>query len=132
MCPPLKGFLLIVPLKATRDKGRFDFDSAVCSLSSRHVAQHRRGTAEIFLKFGANDFISITKLSPRCPAQIGENICSVLHYGEIDSVVCCTPLRQLCDRISQQNRNRIQKYFSLFIRSPDRFESWKKWRSNIL
>ena len=29
---------------------------------------------------------------------------------------------ELCDRISQRNRNRIQKYFSLFIRGPDGFE----------
>ena len=30
---------------------------------------------------------------------------------------------QLRDRISRQNRNQIQKYFSLFIRGPDGFES---------
>ena len=29
-------------------------------------------------------------------------------------------------RISQRNRNRIRKYFSLFIRGPDGFEWWKK------
>ena len=35
-------------------------------------------------------------------------------------------LFELCDRISWQNRNRIGKYFSLFIRGPGGFESWKK------
>ena len=30
-----------------------------------------------------------------------------------------------------RNRNRIRKYFRLFIRVPDGFESWKKWRSKI-
>ena len=38
----------------------------------------------------------------------------------------------LCDRISWGNWNRIRKYFSLFIRGPDGFESWKKWSSKIL
>ena len=33
MCSPLKGFLLIVPFKATRDSQRFRFDSAVLSLT---------------------------------------------------------------------------------------------------
>ena len=28
--------------------------------------------------------------------------------------------------IRSQNRNQIRKYFSLFIRGPDRFESWEK------
>ena len=34
--------------------------------------------------------------------------------------------KTICDRISRRNRNWIQKYFSLFIRSPDRFQSWEK------
>ena len=33
---------------------------------------------------------------------------------------------ELCDRISRRNQNWIRKYFSLFIRGPDGFESWKK------
>ena len=32
----------------------------------------------------------------------------------------------LSDRISRRNRNRIQKYFRLFIRGPNGVESWKK------
>ena len=47
------------------------------------------------------------------------------------SAVCNTPQRQLCDRKSLRNRNWIRKYLSLFIRGPDGFESWKKWRSKI-
>ena len=49
----------------------------------------------------------------------------------------CTPRRSLYDRISRRNRNRIRKYFSLFIRdqkpkSKNGVESWKKLRSKIL
>ena len=33
---------------------------------------------------------------------------------------------ELCDQISRWNRNWIRKYFSLFIRGLDGFESWKK------
>ena len=38
---------------------------------------------------------------------------------------------KLCNWISRRNRNRIRKYFTLFIRGPDGFESWKKWQSKI-
>ena len=38
-----------------------------------------------------------------------------------ESAVYCTPWRQLCDWISQQNWIIIWKHFSLFIRGP-----WKK------
>ena len=59
------------------------------------------------------------------------------NTAEMISVVCCTPWRsslrcvahpqrQLPDLISRWNQNRIWKYLSLFIRGPDRFESWKK------
>ena len=41
------------------------------------------------------------------------------------SAVCSTPRIPLCDLITLQNRNWIRKYFSLFIRGPDGFESWK-------
>ena len=60
----------------------------------------------------------------------------MLHTVEMISVVFSTPLRysqwcvahctaqkELCDRISQQNQNRLRKYFSLFIRGPYMFES---------
>ena len=48
--------------------------------------------------------------------------CHVHHRVEI---------LELCYRISRQNRNRIRKHFSVFIRGPDGFESWKKWRWKI-
>ena len=41
---------------------------------------------------------------------------------------------ELCDRLSQINRNSIWKYctlFNVFIRGPYGFESWKKWRLKI-
>ena len=38
----------------------------------------------------------------------------------------------LCEQISWRHWNRIQKFFSLFIRGPDGFKSWKKQRSKIL
>ena len=39
--------------------------------------------------------------------------------------------KQLSDQISWRNRNRIRKYFSLFIMGPDGFESWKKRKLKI-
>ena len=49
----------------------------------------------------------------------------MLIYKEkcVDSAVCCTPRRQLCDQISRCNRKRIRKYFSLFVRVSDGFKS---------
>ena len=38
---------------------------------------------------------------------------------------CRVKFYELCDQISRRNRNRIWKYFSLFIWGPDGFESWK-------
>ena len=38
---------------------------------------------------------------------------------------------ELSDRIYRQNKIRIRQSFSLFIRGPDGFESWKHWRSKI-
>ena len=59
-------------------------------------------------------------------------LCGVQHTAEIDSAVCCTLRRQLCDWISWRNWNQIRKYFSLFIRGSDKCKSWKKnWRSKI-
>ena len=45
---------------------------------------------------------------------------------------CDVEFSELCDRISRRNWYRTRKYFSLFIRGPDRFELWKKWRLKIL
>ena len=66
-----------------------------------------------------------------------------LHTTKIVSAVCTEVIssvsnilrRQLCDRISRWKRNWIRKYFSLFIRGPNRFESRKKmevWKVCIL
>ena len=77
MCSPLKGLLLIVPLKATRDKWRF----RVCL----HSVQ----------------FVSAVQY--------------VAHHGDRLRGV----QRQLYERISRRNRNRIRKYLSQFIRGPD-------------
>ena len=63
MCSPLKGFLLIVLLKATRDKCRFRFDSMVCNLSPQ-CAEHRR-----------------------------DDLHGMLHTAEMISTVCGTPWR---------------------------------------
>ena len=46
-------------------------------------------------------------LTPCCRADRGVKFC------------------ELCDWISGRNRNWIRKYLSLFIRGPDKFESWK-------
>ena len=39
---------------------------------------------------------------------------------------CGVKFFELCDQISRRNRNRIRIYFSLFIRGPDGFKSWRK------
>ena len=70
-----------------------------------------------------------------------------MHTAELDSMEWCTPgsLTQQYDahaqwctpqsflkiRISRQNRNRIRKFLTLFIRGPDGFESWKIWKSKL-
>ena len=66
-------------------------------------------------------------LTPRCDAHLVVWLRGMMHTAESDSRVGCTPWRFFFNlNISQRNRNRIRKYFSLFIRGPDRFESWKK------
>ena len=57
MCSPLKGFLLIFPLKARETREDFDFISPVCSLSMR------------------------------CDAHCGDNLSGMMHTTEIISVV---------------------------------------------
>ena len=68
---------------------------------------------------------------PRWDAHRRVWLCGMMHTAESDSVVGCTQPSFLKIWISQRNGNRIWKYFSLFIRGPDGFESWKKWRSKI-
>ena len=45
-------------------------------------------------------------------------LCGVMHTPGVEFFT-------ICDRISPRNRNQIRIYISLFIRVPDRFESWK-------
>ena len=75
---------------------------------------------------------------PWCASHPGIRLSGVHHTAESN----CRPWNQninfachahrvvtiftLYDRISHRNRNRVRKYFSLFIRGPDGFESWKK------
>ena len=91
-------------------------------------------------------------LTPQCDSHCGAWLCSGMHTVELDSAGWCTTqsltpqgdadrgvrlrgglntLSFLKVQISQWNRNRIWKYFSLFIRGLDWFESRKKWRSKI-
>ena len=49
-----------------------------------------------------------------------------------DTALECTTQSFLNIWISVQNRNSIRKYFSLFIRGPNEFESWKQYKSKIL
>ena len=70
-------------------------------------------------------------LTPWYDAHCGVWLCSLMHTTESDSVVWCTPWIFLKIRISRQNWNRIRKYFPLFIKGPDGFESCRKWRSQI-
>ena len=50
----------------------------------------------------------------------------MMHTAESESAVGCTPFSFLKIQISWQNRYRIRKFFSLFIKGLDGFESWKK------
>ena len=61
----------------------------------------------------------ISILTPGCAVCL----CGVMHTTEIDFEVVCTPWSFLTIRISRRNRKRNRKYFSLFVRSPDGFES---------
>ena len=125
----IKGFLLIVPLRATRDSQRFrfwlcgvQFDSAVwCtprSLTDFAVQCTPRKFSEILISW-----LTEWSLSPQWDAQSGTWLCSGMHTSELfekflslDSLVWCTPRSFLKIWISWRNRNWIRKYFSLFIR----------------
>ena len=106
--------------------------STVC-ITRRSQTPHRRVKSEIFLNLwfllkgpsgeillGGNTFIMKEKIwrtffwfaRPKIMTPW-----SHAHRG--------VEFFELFDQISQQNRNRIRKYFSLFIRGTDRFESWK-------
>ena len=67
-----------------------------------------------------------------CDAHRGAWLHGGMHNAQLDSAVWCTPRSFLKIWISRQNRNRIQKYFSLFIKGLDGFESLKKLRLKIL
>ena len=134
MRSPPKVFLLIVTLKATTDKWRFrfwlpgvQFVTAVCCTplrSSLRCVAHCGDCLCVMLNTA--EIISSVSCTPRrsslrCVAHRGD----FFELGAMDSTVCSTPWRQLCYRISQQNRNHIRKHFTLFIRGPTGFESWK-------
>ena len=81
---PLKEFILIVPLKATRNSQSFRF----------WLCGEQFDSAEFFW----------------------EILITVYHTVGLDSALGCTPRSFLKIRISRQNRYRIRKYFSLFIK----------------
>ena len=67
--------------------------------------------------------------TPRYNAHCGIFLhCTV--YSMMHTLQSLTPRRFLIKRISRRNRNR--KYFSLFIRGPDWFESWKNEVENLI
>ena len=85
-------------------------------------------TAEFFKKIWSLDssvWYTRQSLTPWWDAYRGAWL-RVMHTAE-----WCTPQSFLKIRISWRNQNRIRKYFNLFIRALDGFESWKKWRSKI-
>ena len=55
-------------------------------------------------------------LTPQWDAHCRVKLLGMMHTVESDSAVGCTPQCFLKIWISRGNRNRIQKYFSLFIR----------------
>ena len=64
-------------------------------------------------------------LTPWCDVHRGAWLSDMMHTEVLDSAVWCTPRSFLRIRIYQRNRNRIRKYFSMFIRGLDGFKSWK-------
>ena len=121
MCSPLKGFLLIVSLKATRDSQRFwfwlngvQFDSAVC------ITPH-----SFTLCWVAHREAWHLGMMHNAESDSG----GMMHTMELDSGVWCTLWSFLKIWISQRNRNRIQKYFTLYFRGPVGFESLKSRKS---
>ena len=86
----------------------------------------------------AEFFENFYHLTPLCDTHRGAWLRGGMHTVELDSEWCtprsdahCAPQSFLKIRISWQNQNQIRKYFNLFIRALDGFESWKKWRSKI-
>ena len=129
MSSPLKVFLLIVPLKSNQRQEKISILSPRCSNLSlvcvAHCGDHLRSglrTREIISAVCCTLHI----WSPRYVGDGWDDLCGMLHTAEIVLAVCCTLRIQLYDRISQRNRNRIRKYFSLIIRGSDGFQSWKK------
>ena len=92
------------------------------------------------------------RLTLQCATHRADRLCGVFHTAEIDSAVCSIQLRwspwcaichgddlrgvqhtaeiTLWSNISTKS-NWIWKYFSLFIRGPNGFESLKNWSSKI-
>ena len=135
MCSPLKGFFKFFPLKASRDSQRFrfwlrgvQFNSAVgCtprSLALRYDA-HRRVFKDIFLHDSVL-WCPPRSLTPRRDAHLRVGLRRMMHTAELDSTVWCKPRSFLKIQISRQNQHRLRKYFTLFIRGPDGFETGKK------
>ena len=77
-------------------------------------------TAEFF------EILYFVFMTPRCEAHPEVWPRGLMHTVESDSTVGCTQQSFLKIRISWRNQKRIIKCFSLFVRSPDGFESWKK------
>ena len=75
---------------------------------------------------------ALRSLIPGYDAPLGVWLHRVMHTTESDFEVGCTLWSFKKIWISRRNQNWIRKYFSLFIRGLDGFESWKKWRAKIL
>ena len=90
MCSSLKGFLLIVPLKATKDEWRFWFWLRGDWLHGMNFGPLTQvssvmDTVEFFEKFGT------WVLSRMHIAHRGDWLSGVIHTTESDSSVWCTP-----------------------------------------
>ena len=98
--------------------------------SPRYVAHHEDNLCDVLQTAEIISAVCFTlrRSSQQCATYRGYHLSGVQHTADIISAVSCTPQRQLCDSISQLKQNRIQKYFSLFIRGSDGFVSWKKLR----
>ena len=68
-----------------------------------------------------------TSLTPQCASHCRVELLGVHPTAKSSSAVCITQQSQVI-KISQKALGCA----CLFIRGPDRFESWKKWRLKIL
>ena len=101
---------------------RYDAHRGVWLCGGMHTAEF----LENFLSLDSAMWCTPRSLTPQWDAHPGARLHGVQQTAESDYAVGCALRSFLKIRISRQNLNPMRKYFSLFIRRLDGFESWKK------